>query len=215
MLQGAFHQRSSPRKQLETCCLTSAPRELPGCALRGTPPGVPSRSKPRALDRQERVGFCRVAKRAVGRQWSPKAESCCAESARRTDLPPPPPRREREPAEEIEELRNIPIQQFRAKEGSRLVYSPGTLSLSNLRRYFNRLRPRRISRFKRSGAGEARGSRPSQPGQPPRSRFQSFHWLSRGACVYRPDHDLQPLRCGALEQRSNRLTGKVFSRFLA
>ena len=161
------------------------------------------------MDRQEWGGLCRVAKRGAGRRWWPKAEKCCGESAQRTDLPRWQPRREREPAEEIGELRSSPTEKVRAKEALSLVYSAETLFLSNLRRYFNRLQPRRISRFKPSGAGEAGNSRLLQPGLPRRHQFQPFRRLECGGAYG------QQMRCTELQERSNRLTGIVFSRVLA
>src|SRR5713226_1210459 len=56
-LQQEFPQPSPRRKQLETCCSTSALKELSRYALRGRPPDARSRWKARAVDRQETEGF--------------------------------------------------------------------------------------------------------------------------------------------------------------
>src|SRR5712692_1599132 len=141
----------------------------------------------------------------------PKAVKCCGELARRTDPQQRQPRRGPEPAKEIGKLRSSPIEKIRAKEGPGLVYAPKTLFLSNLRRYFSRPRPLGTRGVKPSGDGEARGSRPDQPGLPPQFRCQSFRPRSCDAWTYRRDHDVQPLPSGALEQRSNMPTRRVFS----
>src|SRR5260370_7635081 len=85
--QQEFPPMSSLRKRLETCRSLIAPRQLSQHAAQGTPPRGRPKGCIRMVCRRQTKGHFRAAKRAAGTRQSPRAVSCCTESASRTGPP--------------------------------------------------------------------------------------------------------------------------------